>query len=256
MKRRGTNRHCRKLRKNKTRKGGARLAEGEYGFITYPAIPCGDRDTSKMVSKVFKSPKNMSEKHKERHKPFDAIKAELLPVVTRLKEVDPEQKKFIYPDFCDSPGDLTDEHRADGVDDENKYSSYLMAYSEGMSIQDSFGTFNHLLDAALYYYDRIQFAKRKAKGFRNSSNNEDADAEMKAIANKIYTAYEPYLRNLDVVVRKIHDAGIMHYDLHPGNVMIDWDDPKVSTWIKHMYEVYKQIRSYARVSKMGKLRWG
>lgn len=203
----------------------SKIAEGEYGFLVYPALPYIDRSTVGMVSKIFKTPDEMSEKHKSRHVPFDKLRTRMLPVATVLKRIDPDQKKYIYPDFSGTPGPLTDDLGALGINDTNKFTSYLMAFSDGVTAEESFGVFNRMLDAAMC---------------------RDKSLDGKAFVKKIYAAYEPFLNNVDVVVNTMHDAQIVHYDLHPGNLMLDWDDAKFGHWLKHMLSVYKRIRSTSK----------
>jgi len=110
-----TRRIRRRKQTRRKRKGGKKLGEGKNGFVVDPAIACIGKDTSGKVSKVFL-----------KQEKFEKTKNSIAPVLAKLKEIDPEQKYFLYPEFCDTVGDLSEENKTDGVTEENKKYSYLM----------------------------------------------------------------------------------------------------------------------------------
>jgi len=105
----------RKQTRRRKRKGGEKVGQGNSGMVIKPAISCRGKDTTDKVSKVFFGKEN-----------FERIKNSIGPVLIKLKEIDPEQKYFLYPELCDDIGELTEENKKDGVTEENKQYSYLM----------------------------------------------------------------------------------------------------------------------------------
>lgn len=100
----------------KTRKRGGRiLGEGNFSTVIYPAIPCKDgRNMTRKVSRILKKWKRDKTNLLEGH-----------PVLTILKEIDPKQKYFIYPETCEH-GELLPENVDDGITEEDKeYSEVL-----------------------------------------------------------------------------------------------------------------------------------
>jgi hypothetical protein len=206
-----------------------RIAEGAYGFIVFPAIPCIGVDTSRKVSKVFKTPSAIADRYKERYRSFEEIRSQLTPVVERLKGIDPGQQYFVYPEFCDTPGELTDDLRAAGVDDTNKYTSYLMTYcSDALPAVEMFEQFQHMLTAVL-------------------ARNEKQPWEQKMLLlDKVYTAYKPFMQSLFAIAGKLQHARITHGDLHLGNILLSWEDARFTTWIRSTERVWGVIRSTPR----------
>lgn len=122
--------HTRRVRKRKqTRRGGKKLGEGKYGIVITPPVTCVGKDMSGYVSKVFKTKEE-----------FD--KAKTNPVYAKLKEIDPDQIRFLYPEVCDSPGQLTNENINDGVTEENKSWSYLMKKGGERTLYDALQNIN------------------------------------------------------------------------------------------------------------------
>jgi serine/threonine protein kinase len=103
--------------KTKKRKGGSQIARGESSRIFSPAIPCKDgRDMSSYVSRVIKT--------HSRHNPSELVSRNL-PLITKLKDIDPNQKYFLYPESCEI-GELTDENLKDGITKEKaEFSEFL-----------------------------------------------------------------------------------------------------------------------------------
>lgn len=115
-------RRVRRRKQTRRRKGGKKLGEGKYGFVVEPAITCVGKADG-YVSKVFKTKEE-----------FD--KARINPVYAKLKEIDPDQTRFLYPEFCDTPGELTEENKQDGITDENKQWSYLVKKGGNVTLYD------------------------------------------------------------------------------------------------------------------------
>lgn len=118
------------------KKGGKILSKGKTAKVIYPAIPCKDgRDMTNYVSRVLNDKGKL--KFLTAH-----YKKEL---IEKLKEIDPEQKYFIYPEYCE-PGDLLESNQKDGVTDENKHRSEIMVKAVPLRKGESFNK-KHLFKA-------------------------------------------------------------------------------------------------------------
>lgn len=94
------------------KKGGEIIASGKSAKVIYPAIPCKDgRDMTNYVSRVINDDRMIS---------FLAYLNKKL--MQKLKEIDPEQKYFLYPDHCE-PGELLESNKEDGVTETSKIRS-------------------------------------------------------------------------------------------------------------------------------------
>jgi serine/threonine protein kinase len=189
--RRQTKRKHFHLRRRKSRKqrGGKIIGSGTTAFAVYPAIPCEGIDTSNKISKVFKIPRI-----------FSGAKDKLTPVVEVLKRIDPERKHFIYPEFCDKPGDLTDEMLADGVTPDNKTMSYLLDYG-GIDIETLFNFFP-LIPLALKFFE---------------------GEELKSKLDLLYNKFKPLALQLYTSLSLLHSNHLIHSDLHLGNIVCNDD---------------------------------
>lgn len=106
-----------------------KVGEGMRGIVVKPAIACKGKDTNGYVSKVFKTWTDTGRYGKPTYtaqEEFKKVKERLPPVIEILKKIDPNQEHFLYPEFCEDFGDLTEENKADGITDESKQYSYLM----------------------------------------------------------------------------------------------------------------------------------
>lgn len=192
---RRTIRRKKQTRRRKQKAGMAKLGEGAYAKVIYPAIPCKGKDTSKYASKVFNPDEEILD-GEELSDYFEGLKTN--PVFARLKEIDPEQKYFVYPEFCTEMGELTEENKKDGVTDEMKQYSYLIKKG-GKSLKEEF--------------------------------------EAKAGEVDDYVAYlKPIVTDVFAKLKILHDNGIIHGDFHTANVIrmddgttriIDFDRSKV-----------------------------
>ena len=99
----------------KTRKGGKIIGDGYFAKVIDPAIPCKDgRDMSKYVSRVSK-----------REREQDIVSKNHKKLIKKLKEIDPDQKHFYYPEYCE-PGVMLEENKNDGATYKNKKYSELV----------------------------------------------------------------------------------------------------------------------------------
>ena len=207
-----TRRVRRRKQTRRKRKGGKKLGEGMYGFVVDPAIACVGKDTSGYVSKVF-SPK---ESHYTGTPESFLKKVKANPVFAKLKEIDPKQKEFIYAEFCDTPGKLSEENKADGVTEENKKFSYLMKRG-GRSLH------HEIKEKALPpLSESAAIMKQAMDTVPTSASNMIIDATVDHFTPKVKAAVT-YLRPIVAEVfrlrDKLYDNGISQGDLHPGNVL-------------------------------------
>jgi serine/threonine protein kinase len=172
----------RKRGDKKTRRGGKILGEGKFSVVVDPAIPCKDgRDMSNYVSRVSKRMK------------WDDIASKDHPkLMKKLQEIDPDQKYFFYPQYCE-PGPMLKENKLDGVNYENKkYSEIIL---RGNDVWNSLGRKNRSWEG---------FLKGKKMGkkveFAGRSNEQ--------------------LEHLKKAIDLLHDNDIVHHDLHGQNVII------------------------------------
>ena len=187
-----TRRIRRRKQTRRKRKGGRVLGEGANAKVVSPAIPCEGKDTNGYVSKVF-----------ENKEYFDDAKSHITgPVLAKLKEIDPNQDFFLYPEFCDTPGSLTDENKADKITDANKTYSYLLKKAE-RSLEQEF---------------------------------DEKTKEIQKDADKAIEYLRPIVAQVFVLLEKLHENNIIHRDFHMGNVVrmadgslriIDFDTAKV-----------------------------
>lgn len=172
----------RKRGDKKTRRGGKILGEGKFSIVVDPAIPCKDnRDMSKYVSRISKRMK------------WDDIASKDHPkLIKKLTELDPDQKYFYYPQYCE-PGPMLKENKLDGVNYENKkYSEIIL---RGNDVWNSLGRKN-----------------RSWQGFLKG----------KKMGKKVEFAgrSQEQLDHLKKAIDLLHDNDIVHHDLHGQNVII------------------------------------
>jgi serine/threonine protein kinase len=185
----GRTRRTKALRK-KTRRGGKFLAQGKTAVVIDPPISCKDgRDMSKYVSRVSK-----------REKYEDLVSKDHPRLIKKLKELDPDQQYFYYPEYC-TPGNLSEDNKLDGITYKNKkYSEILLKGSN---------EWNPISNKARSW---VGFLKGKARGKKlpmTAKTQEQLDHLAKAI-------------------KLLHDNGIVHGDLHGRNViMADDEMPRI-----------------------------
>jgi serine/threonine protein kinase len=187
-----TRRVRRRKQTRRKRRGGKKLGEGKHGFVVDPAIPCKDKDTTGYVSKVFK------DKQK-----FEAVKNN--PVFAKLKEIDPNQDSFLYPETCSTFGELSEENKTDGVTDDMKQQSYLMKRG-GMSLLDEFK------EKSKEFIPMLTVASAQKK-------NPEREKAIDDIVRKALEYLTPIITDVREHLKKLHDGGILHRDFHAGNVL-------------------------------------
>lgn len=169
----------------KTRRGGKVLGDGTYAFIVDPAIPCKDgRDMSKYVSRVSKREK------------WDDIASKDHPkLIKKLKEIDPEQKYFFYPEYCE-PGPMLKENKLDGVTYNNKkYSEIILRGNE--------------------VWNPMKRRQRSWEGFLKGKKT----GRKTPFPERTQEQLDHLKKGIDL----LHDNDIVHHDLHSHNVVIGDD---------------------------------
>lgn len=205
-----TRRAPRRKQTRRKRKGGKKLGQGAYGFVVDPAIACVGKDTSGYVSKVF-SPK---ENYDTPQSLMEDVKAN--PVFAKLKEIDPEQKEFIYAEFCDTPGELSEENKADGVTEENKKFGYLLKRGD-RSLEEEFKekAMKSLPAMANVMEQSIHANPRSAYELILNETVKHLEPKVQASVTYLKPIVKEVLRLRD----KLYENGISQRDLHLGNVL-------------------------------------
>jgi len=104
-----------KASRKKTRRGGKIIAQGYFTSIMDPPIQCKDgRDMSKYVTRISK-----------RERKEDIVSKDHAKLIRKLKEIDPTQKYFYYPEYCE-PGVLSEDNKRDGATYKNKKYSEIV----------------------------------------------------------------------------------------------------------------------------------
>jgi serine/threonine protein kinase len=174
------------LRTTRRRRGGKIVGEGASAFVIDPPIQCKDgRDMSKYVTRVSK-----------KASVNELISKSQKQLIEKLKEIDPSQKYFYYPEYCE-PGALNQDNKLDGVTYTNKkYSELLLKGSE--------------------MWNPMTRQKRSWKGFFKG----------KKIGKKVAMTpkNEKQLKHLQEAIELLHRNKIVHGDLHGRNVVISAED--------------------------------
>lgn len=183
-----------------------------YGFVVDPAIACVGKNTSGYVSKVF-APK---ETHYTGTAESFSKKVKANPVFAKLKEIDPEQKEFIYAEFCDTPGELSEENKADGVTEENKKYSYLLKKGE-KSLEEEFKgkAISSLSVSAAIMKEALDAVPASASTMIIDATVDHFKPKVKSIVAYL----KPIVERVFQLRDKLYDNGISQGDLHPGNVL-------------------------------------
>lgn len=246
--------------RSKKRTGGKRIGEGQYGFVVSPSIPCVGKNTTRKVSKIFKEKSNLKRMYRNRYVPFIERRKALEPVLAKLQELDPEQTMFVYPEFCDEPGPLTNTLRENGVTNDNKANSYLMPYG-GISYRDLFSPFFELINTAFFSIEDIQrsfkrgeemkLAKPNATNANISAIQAETERSIQALerianrkerANLLFAKLKPLVKRAEVVLNTLHGAGILHGDAHDGNIVLQTNDPSIQEWMSSLEIVKRDIQ--------------
>ncbi len=228
-----------KKRNTRKQKGGEILGEGRYGIVVWPGIPCKkpNLDPRTYVSKVFYAYKNLKNKRNyEEHK-------KIIEISNKLKEIDEQQDYFIYPVFCEEFGELSDDNKKNGVQEHQKAFSYMLKKA-GKTMME---THRKKLREATFFPSKTyeingkEFEKRKQAGESYEKITEDMKAKLaeklRPEAEKLIEDLRTIIEPVFPIIERLHAAGIVHGDLHPGNIvygedgkprLIDFDMAKFS----------------------------
>jgi hypothetical protein len=173
----------RRRRRHGTLRGGKVLGQGLFAKAIYPPIQCKDgRDMKGLVTRFLKDGD------------IDSLLSKWNPeLIEKLKEIDPEQKYFFYPEYC-VPGDLSKENIEDGVTEENKkYSEVMKKGFEtwGISIYKRRTWMNYLAGRKVWINENKKYLKM----------------------------FEHLIKGVEL----LHSQKICHNDLHPGNIILGRD---------------------------------
>lgn len=193
----------------KTRKRGGRiLGEGGYATVIYPAIPCKDgRNMTRKVSRVLKKSKRDKENLLGSH-----------PVLPILREIDPKQKYFVYPETCEH-GELLPENVEDGVTEEDK------EYSEVL--------------------------EKGGEVWKNVIPTEKQKKYLLSAIKKLHTGRVVHgdIHNYNIIIGqdgmpRIIDFG--HASVNATDKMIDLE----KAYVKHAFPKFKRYKETARLEKL------
>jgi serine/threonine protein kinase len=197
-----------KTRKNKKHIGAKRLGYGVSAFVIDPPIQCKDgRDMTGYVSRVSKESN------------FDEITSkENKKIINKLKKIDPDQKYFLYPEYC-IPGELTEENKKDGVTEKNKKYSEIMKKGN---------------EDWWKYYDAT-YRNRTWKEFLKGRKK-------KILVESEEKATEKQIKHLFEGIELLHKNKILHNDLHPGNVITGSDGlPRIIDFARSIHNAPKAL---------------
>ena len=174
------------LRRTRKHRGGKIVGEGASAFVIDPPIQCKDgRNMSKYVTRISK-----------KASVTELISKSQKQLIEKLKEIDPSQKYFYYPEYCE-PGALNQDNKLDGVTYTNKKFSELLIKGSEM-------------------WNPLTRQKRSWNGFFKG----------KSIGKKsaMTPKTEQQLKHLQEAVELLHKNKIVHKDLHGKNVVISAED--------------------------------
>jgi len=176
-----------KTRRNRRRtrkRGGKVIGEGNSAKAIDPPIQCKDgRNMSGYVTRIVKNGDKS-----------DLLTVSNPQVIELLKRIDPDQKFFYYPEYCE-PGQLSEENIADGVTEENKAASEYV-----MKGYRPFGALAMKRRNWMeYFLGRKQWLNQNKK-------------------------FQPAIDHIIEGVELLHKHKIAHNDLHSGNIIMAKDN--------------------------------
>jgi len=193
----------------RAKRGGKVIGQGAYAIVIDPPIACADkRDMSKYVSRMSK-----------RESKEDLVSKDHPRLIRKLKEIDPEQKYFFYPEYC-QPGALSEQNKLDGVTYKNKmYSEIVLKGSD---------VWNPIISKKRSW---AAFLKGKKLGKK-------LPMPKKSIAQIDY---------LKTAIDLLHDNHIVHGDLHGKNViMADDGMPRIIDFGKSLLDAPARILEWEK----------
>lgn len=166
----------------RVKRGGKVIGQGMYAMVIDPPIACADkRDMSKYVSRISK-----------RENKEDIVSKDHPRLIKKLKEIDPEQKYFFYPEYC-QPGTLSEQNKLDGITYKNKmYSEIVLKGSE-------------------VWNPKINKKRSWAAFLKGKKLGKKLPMSEKSVAQ---------LEHLKKAIDLLHDNHILHGDLHGKNVIM------------------------------------
>ena len=236
---RKTLRRKRQARKTRKRKGGVKLGEGGFGRVYAPGMLC--KGTPAEVTKVF----DLTSGNMDDQEVMDTIR-KLKVISAKLKEIDPNQDFFLYPDFCDEEPELSAENKKDGLTVYDIAISYNMKRADKtlrVAHKADFDEADTMIDTIMESED-LEIMKRK---YRPTAE---------ALTNKFVVIFGKVKSLLD----KLYTIDILHGDMSAENVMvmkdgtyrlIDFDLSKIKSTPVESSEKKDEMDDLVRKSLLG-----
>ena len=237
---RKTLRRKRQARKTRKRRGGVKLGEGGFGRVYAPGMLC--KGTPAEVTKVF----DIDGENEMTHEgALNTIK-KLKVISAKLKEIDPNQDFFLYPEFCDEEPTLSDENKKDRLTVYDIPISYNMRRAD-KTLRDAhkseFDEADKMIDT-IYESEDMEILRRK---YRPAAE---------ALADKFVTFFGKVKTLLD----KLHSINILHGDMSSQNVMvmkdgtyrlIDFDLSRINSTPLEPFQKRDEMKTLVSMSLMG-----
>jgi serine/threonine protein kinase len=180
------------------------LSKGKTAKVIYPAIPCKDgRDMTNYVSRVINDDRELLflAHHKKE-------------LMEKLKAIDPEQRYFIYPEYCE-PGELLESNREDGVTDENKHRSEIMVKAIPLRKGKQFNAKHLLKSIKLLHSNKILHGDIHSGNIVLGTDNLprliDFDSAIVNAPTEMIDLEKKYVRNISPSFSKYRDLPLYRY---------------------------------------------
>lgn len=214
------------------------MGEGGYGRVYAPGMLC--KGTPAEVTKVFDIGREMS------HEAAMNTIRKLKVISAKLKEIDPNQDFFLYPEFCDEEPTLSEENKKDGLTVYDIPISYNMKRADKTLYEahkDDFDKADKMIDTIMESED-MQILRRNYR------------PEAEALADKFVGIFGKVRTLLD----KLHSINIVHEDMSSQNVMvmkdgsyrlIDFDLSRINSTPLEPFQKREEMKTLVSMSLMG-----
>lgn len=175
------------------------MGEGGFGRVYSPGMLCKGRPAE--VTKVLTVSRELSHPAA-----LNTIKRLKLISVT-LKEIDPNQESFLYPEFCDEEPTLSDENKKDGLTVYDIPISYNMRRADKTlreAHKSDFDKADTMIDTIMESED-LEILRRKYR------------PEAEALVTQTFL---PIFKKVKELLDKLHSVNIVHNDMSAENVMV------------------------------------
>lgn len=216
-----------------------KLGEGGFGRVYAPGMLC--KGTPAEVTKVFDvTSGNIS------HPQAMATIKKLKIISAKLKEIDPNQDFFLYPEFCDEEPTLSDENKKDGLTIYDIPIGYNMRRADKTlreAHKADFDKADAMIDEIMESED-MEILRRKYR------------LAAEALADKFVVIFGKVKTLLD----KLHSIDIVHNDMSSQNVMvmndgsyrlIDFDLSRINSTPLEAFQKREEMKRLVSMSLMG-----